>query len=51
MKIHNPLMLILAIIQLGSCFYYIVKLNSPMLGWIQFFYAISNILFSLMKGL
>ena len=51
MKIYNPMMLVIAIIQIVGGVYYCFKLQSPMLGIIQLTYAISNVIFSMMKGI
>lgn len=50
MKILNPFMLFIAIIQIGGAVYFWIWLKSPIIALIQLTYAISNILFSLIKG-
>ena len=51
MRILNPFMLFIAIVQMGGAIYFWIWLKSPMLGLIQISYAISNVLFSMMKGM
>ena len=50
MKILNPFMLFIAIVQIGGAIYFWVWLKSPLIALIQISYAFSNILFAMIKG-
>lgn len=51
MQIHNWFLFFIAMQQIVAGAYFWVKLKSPLLGLLQITYAISNIIFSMMRGL
>ncbi len=51
MRIVNPFMLFMAIVQIAGALWFWLKLNSPLLGLLQVTYAISNVILSFMKGM
>lgn len=50
LHVHNWFLIVIAVIQIGAGFWFFY-IKSPLLAIIQILYAVSNVIFSMMKGI